>query len=129
MPRVEGLILETPFTSVRDMLTALYPQRWLPYRYLWPFLRSQWDSERAIRRIAASKQCIKPKILILQADNNEIVPRAHGDGLFRACSTNGLNVQKSVVDGALHTEVLTKNTGRRAIVEFIRDCGAAKSES
>src|SRR5437667_2012901 len=35
---IRSLILETPFTSIRDMLVALYPQRWLPYRYLWPFL-------------------------------------------------------------------------------------------
>ncbi|KXJ91380.1 hypothetical protein Micbo1qcDRAFT_163082, partial [Microdochium bolleyi] len=33
---LDSLILETPFTSIRDMLTVLYPQRWLPYQYLWP---------------------------------------------------------------------------------------------
>lgn len=35
---LRALILETPFTNVRDMLVALYPQKWLPYRYLYPFL-------------------------------------------------------------------------------------------
>jgi alpha-beta hydrolase superfamily lysophospholipase len=37
---IEGLILETLFLSVKSMLVALYPQRWLPYRYLWPLLRN-----------------------------------------------------------------------------------------
>lgn len=27
-----GLILETPFVSIRRMLAALYPERWVPYR-------------------------------------------------------------------------------------------------
>lgn len=31
------LLLETPFVNVRAMLLALYPQKWLPYRYLGPF--------------------------------------------------------------------------------------------
>lgn len=37
-PKITGLILETPFTGIKSMLLALYPQKWLPYQYLWPFL-------------------------------------------------------------------------------------------
>ena len=111
------------------MLSALYPQRWLPYRYLWPFLRSQWDSEEAIRMIAASEQCSKPKILILKAGNDEIVPRAHGDRLQHLCIRNSLDVENCVVGGALHTEVFTKAAGCRAIVNFIRDYGATNTKT
>ena len=35
---IQGLILETPFSNIRSMLSAMYPQKWLPYGYLWPFL-------------------------------------------------------------------------------------------
>ena len=47
LKHIDGLILETPFTSIADMLTSLYPQRWLPYRYLVPFLWNWWDSKAA----------------------------------------------------------------------------------
>ncbi|KAL9027374.1 MAG: hypothetical protein Q9196_004090 [Gyalolechia fulgens] len=33
-PGLSGLLLETPFVSVRAMLTTIYPQKWLPYRQL-----------------------------------------------------------------------------------------------
>ncbi|GKZ33782.1 hypothetical protein AbraIFM66950_003819 [Aspergillus brasiliensis] len=49
---IAGLILEAPSSSVKDMLISLYPQKWLPYRYLWPFLRSHWDSILAMERMA-----------------------------------------------------------------------------
>ena len=42
--KVDGLVLETPFTSIRAMLVAIYPQQWLPYRYLYPFLWNHWNS-------------------------------------------------------------------------------------
>lgn len=41
---IRGLLLETPFVSLRAMLETLYPQKWLPYKYLWPFLRNHLDS-------------------------------------------------------------------------------------
>lgn len=50
---ISGILLETPFVSVRAMLTALYPQKWLPYRYLWPFLTNHWNSEEALKKIGA----------------------------------------------------------------------------
>ena len=43
---IDALILETPFLSIRAMLETLYPQRWVPYKHLWPFLRNHLDSWR-----------------------------------------------------------------------------------
>lgn len=42
--KVNGLMLETPFTSISAMLIAIYPQKWLPYRYLYPFLWDHWQA-------------------------------------------------------------------------------------
>lgn len=50
--KISGIILETPFLSIRSMLDAIYPNKWVPYKYLWPFLRNWWDSEAALRAIA-----------------------------------------------------------------------------
>ena len=131
---IQGLILETPFVSVKAMLAALYPQRWLPYRYLWPFLRNHWDSEEGLRMLAASKDLMgtsttpysaadrSPRILILQAGKDELVPATHGTRLEETCRRLGLDVKRSVVAGALHTEVTQKAMGKKAVVDFLNNC-------
>lgn len=49
---ITGLILEAPTSSTKDMLISLYPQKWLPYRYLWPFLWNNWNISLAMERLA-----------------------------------------------------------------------------
>ncbi|KAL8863342.1 MAG: hypothetical protein Q9178_000022 [Gyalolechia marmorata] len=121
-PAVSGLLLETPFVSVRAMLTAIYPQKWLPYRYLGPFLRNHWDSQVALRKIVDSSK-LRPKVLILQAANDELIPSTQTVELEGTCRDLRLDVQRIVVASALHTEVVAKAQGRRAIAEFIRGFG------
>jgi uncharacterized protein len=146
---IHTLSLETPFLSIRSMLVALYPQKFLPYRHLWPFLRSTWDSEAAIKKIALattttpnttpttptptttttttntqpSPPILPQKILILQAGHDEIVPAAQSEVLERVCRENlaAVTVARVVIPGALHTDVMAKMQGRRLIVQQIRD--------
>lgn len=118
-PRIDALILETPFTSVRNMLVGLYPQRWLPYRYLWPFLRSWWDNERALQVI--SKQEMLPKLLILDAETDEVVPREHGEQLAQLASALGFDVRQKSVKGVLHHEVMLKGSGKADLAMFLQD--------
>ncbi|KAL8877331.1 MAG: hypothetical protein Q9198_004633 [Flavoplaca austrocitrina] len=115
---VSGLLLETPFVSVRAMLMAIYPQKWLPYRYLGPFLRNHWDSRVALRTIA-NPRTRWPKTLILQAANDELVPSSQGLELEETSQELGLDVKRIVVSNALHNEVTVKSQGRRAIVDFL----------
>ena len=115
---VNGLVLETPFTSIRAMLVAIYPQKWLPYRYLYPFLWNQWDSRQALLRIAESNA--KLSVLILPADRDELVPKSHAAELENVCKDGGIDVRRLTVKGALHHEVLGKHEGRQAIVSFLR---------
>lgn len=116
---IRGLILETPFVSIKDMLVALYPQKWLPYRYLWPFLRNWWDNNRALTKLAA--QDSPPPLLILSAGKDEVVPSEHGDALANNCRTLALPVEFQVVQGALHHEVMTKPEGRTMVSSFFSD--------
>ena len=117
---IDALILETPFLSIRAMLTALYPQEWLPYRYLYPFLWNHWDSGWALSELSQSPGKRLPRILIVQGGEDEVVPRSHGEELECLCRDGGFDVSRVVVRGALHHDVLGKPQGRRAIVEFIR---------
>ena len=109
---LQMLILETPFTSIRDMLVTIYPQRWLPYRYLWPFLRNHLDSWQALEQIAKQPSTELPEVVILEAGQDELVPKSHGDALEKRCTSLGLKVQRHVIKGALHTEVLSRAEGR-----------------
>ncbi|KAL9034944.1 MAG: hypothetical protein Q9180_005126 [Flavoplaca navasiana] len=115
---LSGLLLETPFVSVRAMLMAIYPQKWLPYRYLGPFLRNHWDSRVAMRTIA-NPRTRWPRTLILQAANDELVPSSQGLELEQTSQDLGLDVKRIVVPNALHNEVAVKSQGRRAIVDFL----------
>ncbi|EON69440.1 hypothetical protein W97_08700 [Coniosporium apollinis CBS 100218] len=122
---IRGLILETPFVSVRNMLVALYPQKWLPYRYLWPFLRNWWDSEAALRTIAERKQPGDMPILLVAASRDEVVPPDQADQLEKLCRELGLQVRRKDVPGALHTEAMAKREGQIAVVEFLNNVGTS----
>ncbi|RAK96486.1 alpha/beta hydrolase [Aspergillus ibericus CBS 121593] len=136
---ISGVILEAPASSVKDMLISLYPQKWLPYRYLWPFLRSHWDSSLAVERMAqwrdgrvasghedevgmGSERLSLPPVLILSAEKDEVVPAHAADELERVGRRLGLVVTRKHVAGALHTEAPVKADGRKAMVDFLFQC-------
>lgn len=115
---IDALVLETPFTSVRNMLVALYPQKWLPYRYLWPFLWNYWDSEKALSSIAQDDSQKMP-LLVVTAEGDEVVPAEEGQRLVQLCQDLEFDVEHRTIPNALHTEVLTKPEGRKTIVTFL----------
>lgn len=116
--RISGLLLETPFVDLRTMLVALYPQKFLPYRYLAPFLKSTWDSKRAIEEIGRVKSGLRT--LILEAGDDEIVPAGQGAILETLCKSQSMEVDRATVPGALHTEVMAKPRGRSYIIRFLK---------
>lgn len=134
---ISGLILETPFLSIASMLLELYPQKWLPYRYLSPFLWNHWDSLSAIERLASQHSSSPsspssypsptqgPKILILQAGADELVPSTHAETLEEKAKELGMDVKRVSVRGALHNDVSGKVVGRREIVGFVREAEGA----
>lgn len=149
--QVDGVLLETPFTSVRDMLTELYPQKWLPYRYLGGFLWNHWNSMEGLRRVGvcawastlgdptatpvhksagkgglttfAANAVRLPKVLILSAEKDELVPAGHALELESLCRQLCMDVKRVEVKDALHSNVITKCTGKEAVVAFLKDIG------
>ncbi|KAI1342782.1 Alpha/Beta hydrolase protein [Xylariaceae sp. FL0016] len=119
--RINSLVLETPFTSVRAMLEVLYPQKWLPYKYLWPFLRSHLDSWENIRTIAEKHRKLgsKPEVLILQAAKDELVPSELSDKLYARCIETDLPAVKRAVDGAFHNDVMFRGEGKKTVSAFV----------
>ncbi|KAF2155275.1 alpha/beta-hydrolase [Myriangium duriaei CBS 260.36] len=119
--RVCGIVLETPFVSVRRMLVALYPQKWLPYRHLWPFLRSSWNSELALRDIAACTTPTPP-FLLLPAADDEVVPPEEVNHLEATCEALGVEYRREDVLQAFHNDASSKTQGRRCIAQFASSC-------
>ena len=79
---VHSLVLENAFTSVPDMLRALYPQRWLPYHYLGPFVRDRWDAREAAHGM---RHCaLAQRAMVLVSARDEVVPPAMGQHIFDA---------------------------------------------
>lgn len=118
--KVDGLVLETPFTSTRDMLKALYPQKWLPYQYLWPFLRNfmdSWTNLGIIRERASGTP--PPGVYMVEAGKDELVPGELGQRLFERCQDLGLPVERSKIRSALHNEVIVRPQGKQAIAQSI----------
>ncbi|KAL7808521.1 Alpha/Beta hydrolase protein [Trichoderma aethiopicum] len=114
---IKALVLETPFTNTRAMLEALYPQKWLPYRHLWPFLRNHLDSWANLGLIAAKAH--KPEVYIVEAGKDELVPSDHGRLLHQKCQEVQLFSQLHTVSGALHNDVMVRRQGKQAIAESI----------
>ena len=67
-----ALIIETPFTSIREMAKLAFP--FLP---IGPFLRTRYDSLEKIRRV-------RGPLLVLHGDQDDIVPYEHGQRIFEA---------------------------------------------
>jgi fermentation-respiration switch protein FrsA (DUF1100 family) len=119
--RLNSLILETPFTSIRAMLEVLYPQKWLPYKYLWPFLRNHLDSTKNLGLIAdryRAKTSV-PEILIVQAAKDELVPGELSQELYDRCVDLQLPVRRLSVNGAFHNDVMFRAEGRKAVSQFL----------
>lgn len=114
-----ALILETPFLSIKAMLASLYPEKWLPYKYLHPFLRNFLDSYKNLGTIAAQrleKGIQPPHILILEAGRDEIVPASHPKELQKRCTELSLPVERVVVPRAFHSDAMN---GRAHVSDFI----------
>ena len=127
---------------MRRMLAAHYPQRWVPYKHLWPFLRSRWDSADALARLGKvvvrsetaggeAKQEQKqeqkqrpPPILILEAGKDEVVPAGDATELAEVAERVGLTVMQETVVPALHNGAMATAQGRQALATFVRDCVA-----
>ncbi|KAK4555771.1 hypothetical protein LTR86_006991 [Recurvomyces mirabilis] len=110
-PSLAGLIMETPFTGVR--------KKWLPYRYLTPFLWNHWDSEIALQKLSAYSKDPSRPILLLPATRDEVVPAEEIEKLESLCKDLKLQYERKDIIGALHTEATARREGQNAVAEFV----------
>ncbi|KAF8745763.1 Alpha beta superfamily, partial [Rhizoctonia solani] len=154
--RVRGLVLENAFTSIPAMVRAVYPSKWLPYYYLGPLVFDKWDALSAIRQCGLSLSppmapssalqnviLSPPSMLIINSENDELVPSQMGEQMLDAASKVyqelssplGTGPRRVVIPGALHDGAFTKRQWREevrayiagvAAIDFYRKCGCGK---
>ncbi|KAF8527422.1 Alpha/Beta hydrolase protein [Hysterangium stoloniferum] len=117
--RIQGLILENPFSSIPDMVRALYSSRWLPYHYLAPLAWDKWDVVQAIR-IAPEKSMFKRLahnggILVLQSENDEVVPLSMSRTICEAAEIES----PVLIRGALHENAWERKEWSSTIKRFL----------
>ncbi|KAF7431027.1 hypothetical protein PC9H_006742 [Pleurotus ostreatus] len=130
--QIKGLILENPFTSVPDMVQALYPERWVPYRYLAPLVFDKWNAHSAMTR-ASNRQPGAPETvldrlrrdsLILVSEKDEVVPPQMSLRLAAAARNPAdlSNAPKAkILEGALHENAWQTRTWRIEITRYISE--------
>jgi pimeloyl-ACP methyl ester carboxylesterase len=131
---ITRIILEAPTSSIKDMLISLYPQKWLPYRYLWPFSWNTWDIKAKMKQMSTWRDQVGsqipnsgatptprslPPIFLLSAEKDEVIPSYVPDQLEQHAKSLGLQMERKDVLGAMHIEAPLKLDGRKALVQFI----------
>lgn len=115
------VVLETPFDGIASLLEALYPQRWLPYRYLAPFLTTRFDLASILSALAeATSPTRRIDVLAVRASTDEIVPRAVHDRAVSLLRDSGLFCVREVVCKGLHQDLIFKNDFQDAVVDFVK---------
>jgi pimeloyl-ACP methyl ester carboxylesterase len=118
---VQGLILENPFASIPEMVKALYPQRWLPYHYLTPFVWDRWDAVHAASNMSQDSllRRLSNDMLVLLSEKDELVPNWMGTGILNAAKSKGRS--SVVIRDALHENAWGQGQWVREIAKYIDD--------
>lgn len=105
-----ALVLDSPFTSAADLAAEIYP--WLPARLL---LRHAFESERHL-------EGLRMPLLILHAEDDRVVPVAHGRRMAEAARAAGVPVEAVFLPGSAHPAVLggPESQGLAAALGFLR---------
>lgn len=127
-PTVNGLILENPFASIPQMVTAMYPQRWLPYHYLTPFVWDKWDAVQAMKSMRPHSllQRLSHGMLVLLSEKDEVVPISMGTELFDIVQGGGMR-RKVIIKSALHDNAWQRRQWSVEVIKYIEETNTNKT--
>ena len=70
----DGLIFENGFASIKGMVRTLYPQRFLPYYWLTPFVMDDWNALDTFGSCATDSILNSTPKLFVASEKDEMVP-------------------------------------------------------
>ena len=104
------LILENAFASIPEMVKAYFVSPKTPYYHLHKLAFDKWDALDAASHVDR-------ETLVLVSENDELVPRSHGEALYNALSHSRIKV----IRGALHENAYTKQDWAKSVHGFIEE--------
>lgn len=123
--KIAGVILENPLPSIPYMVKALYPQKWLPYHYLSPFVFDRWDTLALVRK---DKELLKGvRSLWIRSGKDEIIPQDPDGGvknLFEG--VDGEDKKWVEIEDALHDTAFLSRKWKAEIREFMQEVRTGK---
>ncbi|KAL0631556.1 bem46 protein, variant [Maublancomyces gigas] len=105
--KVQGLILENTFRSIRTLIPTVFP----PARYLVRLCNQIWPSEKTLPRISSVP------VLFLSGQKDELVPPSHMKQLYNVCNSP-VKVWKELPNGT-HNDTCAEDGYFDYIDEFI----------
>ncbi|GAA98517.1 uncharacterized protein L969DRAFT_50553 [Mixia osmundae IAM 14324] len=111
---IDGLVLESTFTSMLDLVRAFYHSKWLPYHYLGRFVLDKFDSLNAIARLPSDMP-----LLLIESGNDELIP---GGMLSTLASASSAQTTLITVPKALHDTGYMRSEWRDAIHKHLSTC-------
>ena len=118
-PTVQGLILENPFASIPLMVKAIYPQRWLPYHHLTPFVFDRWDAVHAVSHMSQGSllRRLSKSMFLLLSEKDELVPNSMAMDIVRAAKSK--MVSSVVIQDALHENAWKQGQWVKEIAKYV----------
>jgi pimeloyl-ACP methyl ester carboxylesterase len=123
--RCDGLVFENGFSSIPDMVRALYPQKSLPYHYIGGLVLDRWEAKAAL--VAASKTSEQDRrqpllasvpILFVSSSNDELVPPAMMRDMYEtALTSRGEEPKPDVPSGGAQGGTL--HSSKDATIEWL----------
>lgn len=126
----DGFVYENGFASISRMVSALYPQRWLPYHYLGGLAWDRWEAIEALGRVAQNRNASLAgrtvPALFLSSSQDELVPPQMVRTAYEAATGGGngaLDTRFVPIPGALHDFAFRKQIWANELVKFLREVG------
>jgi alpha-beta hydrolase superfamily lysophospholipase len=101
---VDGIVLISPFTSIRDV--AAYHLPWLPVRLL---LKHPFETTPDAHRIEVD-------VLVIAAENDSVIPRQFTDAFVRDLSTR---TEAQIIPGTDHNDLMATTQSWALIREYL----------
>lgn len=124
----DGFVYENGFASIPQMVSALYPQRWLPYHYLGGLAWDRWEAIEALGRVArhrnASLAGQTVPALFLSTSQDELVPPEMVRAAYEAATGGGnsaLDTRFVPIPDALHDFAFRKQIWANELVHLLRE--------
>jgi fermentation-respiration switch protein FrsA (DUF1100 family) len=119
----DGLIFENGFASIKGMVRTLYPQRFLPYYWLTPFVMDDWNAFDAFESGAKDYSMINavPKLFVA-SEKDEMVPTGMVKRVYEQAVEHGepgVPCEWLGVKDAMHDFAYQKPSWLAGITRFI----------